>query len=40
MLRLALDHDLVDLVARHADLDELFLAYYRSPDPNGEPDVV
>ncbi len=40
VLRLALDHDLVDLVARHADLDELFLAYYRSPDPNGEPDAA
>ncbi len=40
VLRLALDHDLVDLVARHADLDELFLAYYRSPDPGGEPDAA
>ncbi len=29
VLRVALDHDLVDLVARPADLDELFLAYYR-----------
>ncbi len=29
VLHLALTHDLVDLTARHADLDELFLTYYR-----------
>ena len=29
VLRTALEHDLIDLVARHADLDELFLSYYR-----------
>ena len=29
LLRVIADHDPVDLVARHADLDELFLTYYR-----------
>jgi len=29
LLRLIAAHDPVDVVARHADLDELFLAYYR-----------
>ena len=33
VLRLALDLDLRDLVARHADLDELFLTYYRDEGP-------
>ena len=30
VLRVALDHGLVDLVAGHADLDELFLTFFRS----------
>ncbi len=37
LLRAALDHDLVDLVVRHADLDELFMSYYggeNSSDPS------
>jgi ABC-2 type transport system ATP-binding protein len=29
LLRVIADHDPLDLVTRHADLDELFLAYYR-----------
>jgi ABC-2 type transport system ATP-binding protein len=29
LLRVIADHDPVDVVARHADLDELFLTYYR-----------
>ncbi len=29
LLRVIADHDPVDLVTRHADLDELFLTYYR-----------
>ncbi len=29
VLRVIADHDPIDLVARHADLDELFLTYYR-----------
>ncbi len=32
VLRAALDHQLVDLVARHADLDELFMTYYQGPN--------
>jgi ABC-2 type transport system ATP-binding protein len=38
ILRIALDHDLVDLEARHADLEELFLTYFHGDDeqvPNG-----
>ena len=31
VLRVIADHDPVDLTSRHADLDELFLAYYREP---------
>jgi ABC-2 type transport system ATP-binding protein len=31
LLRVIADHDPLDVVARHADLDELFLSYYR-PD--------
>ena len=34
-LETGLAHGLVDLTARHADLDELFLSYYRQPDPDG-----
>ena len=30
LLRVIADHDPLDVVARHADLDELFLSYYRS----------
>ncbi len=33
VLRAIADHDPVDLTARHADLDELFLAYYREAAP-------
>jgi ABC-2 type transport system ATP-binding protein len=29
LLRVISEHDPVDLVTRHADLDELFLTYYR-----------
>jgi ABC-2 type transport system ATP-binding protein len=29
LLRVIADHDPIDVVARHADLDELFLRYYR-----------
>ena len=32
LLRVIADHDPVDVVARHADLDELFLSYYRDGD--------
>ena len=31
VLRVIADHDPVDLTSQHADLDELFLAYYREP---------
>jgi beta-exotoxin I transport system ATP-binding protein len=31
VLQMIAGHDPVDLTARHADLDELFLAYYREP---------
>ena len=31
VLRAVADHDPVDFTAQHADLDELFLAYYREP---------
>jgi ABC-2 type transport system ATP-binding protein len=31
VLRAVADHDPVDFTAQHADLDELFLAYYRQP---------
>jgi ABC-2 type transport system ATP-binding protein len=36
LLRVIADHDPVDVVARHADLDELFLTYYR--DQAGDAD--
>jgi ABC-2 type transport system ATP-binding protein len=29
LLRVIADHDPLDVIARHADLDELFLSYYR-----------
>jgi ABC-2 type transport system ATP-binding protein len=32
VLERALTHDLIDLTARHADLDELFLTYYQRSD--------
>ena len=32
ILRLALDHDIVNLNSREADLEEIFLAYYRGDD--------
>ena len=35
LLRVIADHDPLDVVARHADLDELFLTYYR---PDGADD--
>ena len=31
VLRVIADHDPVDFTCQHADLDELFLAYYREP---------
>ena len=31
LLRVIADHDPVDFTCEHADLDELFLAYYREP---------
>ena len=37
LLRVIADHDPVDVVARHADLDELFLTYYRE-NPNADAD--
>jgi ABC-2 type transport system ATP-binding protein len=37
LLRVIADHDPVDLVARYADLDELFLTYYRDiPSADGD----
>lgn len=33
VLRVISEHDPVDLVSRHADLDELFLNFYREPSP-------
>ncbi len=33
VLRAIADRDPVDVVARHADLDELFLSYYREQEP-------
>jgi beta-exotoxin I transport system ATP-binding protein len=35
VLESGLAHGLVDLTARHADLDELFLSYYRQPGSDG-----
>jgi ABC-2 type transport system ATP-binding protein len=40
VLRAVADHDPVDVTAQHADLDELFLAYYResvAPEPSHAP---
>ena len=37
VLRLIADDDPVDLVSRHADLDELFLGLYREPHPSEPP---
>ncbi len=37
LLRVIADHDPLDVVARHADLDELFLSYYR-PEEVGDDD--
>ena len=37
LLRVIADHDPVDLVTRQADLDELFLTYYRDP-PSADAD--
>jgi hypothetical protein len=31
VLRVIADHDPVDFTSQHADLDELFPAYYREP---------
>ena len=36
LLKIIADHDPVDLTSQHADLDELFLSYYREPAA-GEP---
>ncbi len=35
VLKVIAEHDPVDLVSRPADLDELFLGYYREPEPGG-----
>ncbi len=32
VLTAAVEHGLIDLTARHADLDELFLSYYREDE--------
>ena len=37
ILRMIADHDPVDFTCQHADLDELFLAYYREPAAPGAP---
>jgi ABC-2 type transport system ATP-binding protein len=37
LLRIIADHDPVDFTCQHADLDELFLAYYREPAAPGAP---
>ena len=37
LLRIAAEHDPIDVIARQADLDELFLSYYR--DGGGREDV-
>jgi beta-exotoxin I transport system ATP-binding protein len=39
VLEAALRHPLIDLTARHADLDELFRSYYAgaTPEPGGDP---
>jgi ABC-2 type transport system ATP-binding protein len=37
LLRMIADHDPVDFTCEHADLDELFLAYYREPAAPGAP---
>jgi ABC-2 type transport system ATP-binding protein len=36
LLRVIADHDPLDVVARHADLDELFLGYYRADGVTGD----
>ena len=36
LLRVIADHDPIDVVARHADLDELFLTYYRREEPSDD----
>ncbi len=36
LLRVIADHDPIDVVARHADLDELFLSYYREDGTDGD----
>jgi ABC-2 type transport system ATP-binding protein len=35
VLRIALDHDVVNLNSREADLEEIFLAYYRGEAGTG-----
>ena len=37
LLRMIADHDPVDFTCQHADLDELFLAYYREPATAEQP---
>ena len=37
VLEVALAHQLVDLTARHADLDELFLSYYGDRPTQADP---
>jgi ABC-2 type transport system ATP-binding protein len=38
VLRVIADHDPLDVVARHADLDELFLSYYRGGEAGNDSD--
>jgi ABC-2 type transport system ATP-binding protein len=40
VLRAALEHELVDVTARHADLDELFLSYYDGTSGTGSPEAA
>ncbi len=38
VMRLAAEHDVVDLRVREADLEDVFLTYYRAAaEPEGEP---
>lgn len=39
VLKLIAEHDPVDVISRHADLDELFLGFYRESPPGGASDA-
>ncbi len=39
VLKVVADHDPVDVISRHADLDELFLGFYREPNPPEDADA-